>query len=152
MLVSIHSKSKNSLPLLPLSAKWFVNRRSLLVSPSYPAIEFRAVCVSYCLLHTGVPLVHTSTTCGVLASLFKRLSSVSAFLAASTVTMVAFLDFYPKKFLWQISMGGFICTSPSWLSVTSSSSQCFWIRMAFQMIECYFFRCHFSKPQKRGPD
>mgnify|MGYP001274070905 CR=1 FL=1 len=97
MLVSIHSKSKNSLPLLPLSAKWFVNRRSLLVSPSYPAIEFRAVCVSYCLLHTGVPLVHTSTTCGVLASLFKRLSSVSAFLAASTVTMVAFWDFLSKK-------------------------------------------------------
>ena len=30
---------------------------------------------------------------------------------------------WPQKRLYQIS-GGFICTSPSWLSVTSSSSQC----------------------------
>ena len=38
---------------------------------------------------------------------------------------------------------GFICTSLSWLSVTSSCSQCCWTRMASQMIECYQFRCHF---------
>ena len=47
------------------------------------------------------------------------------------------------------TLGGFICTSPSWLSVTSSSSQCGWTRMASQMIECYQFRCHFAEPQKR---
>ena len=53
---------------------------------------------------------------------------------------------------WQASsssMGGFICTSPSWLSGTSSSSQCCWTRMASQMIEFYQFRCHFAEPQKR---
>ena len=44
--------------------------------------------------------------------------------------------------------GGFICTSPSWLSVTSSSSQCCWTRMASQMIECYQFRCHFAESQE----
>ena len=43
-------------------------------------------------------------------------------------------------------MGGFICTSPSWLSVTSSSSKCCWFRMACQRIECYQFRCHFTGP------
>ena len=35
-------------------------------------------------------------------------------------------------------VGGFICTSPSGLSVTSSSSQCFPTRMASQMTECHF--------------
>ena len=45
--------------------------------------------------------------------------------------------------------GGFICNSSSWLSVASSSSQCCWTIMAFQMIECYQFRCLFDKPQKR---
>ena len=47
------------------------------------------------------------------------------------------------------TLGGFICTSPSWLSVTSSSSQCCWIRITSQMIECYQFRCHFAEPKKR---
>ena len=46
-------------------------------------------------------------------------------------------------------MGGFICTPLSWLSVTRSSSQCSWTRMASQMIECYQLRCHFAEPQKR---
>ena len=46
------------------------------------------------------------------------------------------------------NLGGFICTSLSWLSVTSSSSQCGWTRMASQMIECYQFRCHFAESQK----
>ena len=46
------------------------------------------------------------------------------------------------------SKEGLICTSPSWLSVTSSSSQCCWTRMASQMIECYQFRCHFAESQK----
>ena len=45
--------------------------------------------------------------------------------------------------------GVFICTSPSWLSVTNSSSQCCWTRMASQMIECYQLRCHYAEPQKR---
>ena len=47
------------------------------------------------------------------------------------------------------SLGGFICTSLSWLSLTSSSSRCCWTRMASQMIECYQFRCHFAEPQNR---
>ena len=47
------------------------------------------------------------------------------------------------------TLEGFICTSPSWLSVTSSSSQCCWTRMASQMIEFHQFRCHFAEPQKR---
>ena len=42
-------------------------------------------------------------------------------------------------------LGGFICTSPSWFSVTRSSCQFCWTRMASQMIECY----HFAEPQKR---
>ena len=46
-------------------------------------------------------------------------------------------------------LGGFICTSLSWLSVTSCSSHCCWTRVASQMIECYWFRCHFAEPQKR---
>ena len=49
---------------------------------------------------------------------------------------------------WKV-LGGFICISPSWHSVTSSSSQCCWTRMASQIIECYQFRCHFAEPQKR---
>ena len=48
------------------------------------------------------------------------------------------------------AMGGFICTSPSWLSITSSSCQYCWTRMASQMIECYQFRCHLAE-SKRWP-
>ena len=48
-----------------------------------------------------------------------------------------------------ISHWGVSSVPPSWLSVTSSSSQCCWTRMASQMIECYQFRCHFAEPQKR---
>ena len=58
------------------------------------------------LLESPYTLALHWTTCGVLASLFKRLSSVSAFLAASTVTMTAFWDFYPKSFFQQISFLG----------------------------------------------
>ena len=50
--------------------------------------------------------------------------------------------------LW-LTMGGFICTSSSWLSVISSSLQCCWARTASQMIESYQFRCHFAEPKKR---
>jgi hypothetical protein len=46
------------------------------------------------------------------------------------------------------TLEGFICTSPSWLSVTSSSFQCCWTRMVYQLIECYQFRCHFTESQK----
>ena len=37
----------------------------------------------------------------------------------------------------------------SWFSLTSSSFQCYWTRMAAQMTECYQFRCNFAVPQKR---
>ena len=33
--------------------------------------------------------------------------------------------------LFEVAMGDFICTSPSWLSVTSSSSQCTVFREAY---------------------
>ena len=51
---------------------------------------------------------------------------------------------------WELAQTeeGFICTSPSWLSVTSSSSQCCWTRMTSQTIECYQFWCHFAESQK----
>ena len=53
-----------------------------------------------------------------------------------------------NKVFQLLKIGGFTCTSPSWFSVTSYSSQCCWTRMASQMIECYQFRCHFTEPQK----
>ena len=56
---------------------------------------------------------------------------------------------WKKSFLLGNSpLGSFICTFPSWLSVTSSSSQCCWTRMASQMIECYQFKYHFAEFQK----
>ena len=36
---------------------------------------------------------------------------------------------YLKKILILVTNGGFICTSPSWLSVTSSIFQCSWTRI-----------------------
>ena len=53
-----------------------------------------------------------------------------------------------SKPLYYYTVRGFIFTSPSWLSVTSFSSQCCWTRMASQMIECYQFRCHFAESQE----
>ena len=58
-----------------------------------------------------------------------------------------------QNFCWMIRtqslfLNYFYFTSSSWLSITSSSSQCCWTRMASQVIECYQFRCHFTEPQK----
>ena len=63
------------------------------------------------------------------------------------------LDFnLDRALIWSpiqaLTRGGFIYTSRSWLSVTSSSFQCCWTRMVCQTIERYQLRCHFAEPQK----
>ena len=59
------------------------------------------------------------------------------------ITLLWVLDSFFTEKAFFTTLGGFICISPSWLSVTSSSCQCCWTRMTSQMIECYQFRCHF---------
>ena len=74
------------------------------------------------------------------------------YLKSAVFIMIIQLSLRPEFFRPRILLTflmNFICTSPSWLSVTSSSSQCCWNRKASQMIECYQFRCHFAEPQKR---
>ena len=81
--------------------------------------------------------------------LFTPLLCIHIFKTISVQNLLVYLHLDRSSLWCATTLGGFICTSPSWLSVTSSSSQCCWARMASQIIEFYLFRCHFAEPQKR---
>ena len=94
----------------------------------------------------GIPKAQMSFVCVALLCFDLLACAKTSVLCGNGRTKLQ-ADFVTQSFSkWSTqSKGGFICTSPSWLSVTSSSSQCCWTRM----IECYQFRWHFAEPQKR---